>query len=220
MPFFARWYPKKTTLCWSLPSSLFGVLLAYYNQTVSIRKPGASPWPFAHRSIDSTTGKTQQIVNFLHQSCLSTSEHKGRRRRLMCPSRALTYLWGSLTMGWFLFCFIRKVEYVDWCPSLGLFLKGMHCWSDLFLAFPLCELQGNSSSWNMRNSVVRTKHAWCCLIPWAPGPSWGSLGVQWATGGKCIYQVRCGRAIPRLLHWCSHTGEELLVAIKSSELST
>lgn len=118
----------------SLPSGLFGVLLAYYNQMVSIRKPGASPRHAA--------GKIQQIVNFLHQSYLSTSEHKGRQRRLMCPSRALIYLWGSLTMDWFLFCFIRKIEYVDTCPSLGLFLKGMRCWSDLFLAFPLCELQG------------------------------------------------------------------------------
>lgn len=126
----------------SLPSGLFGVLLAYYNQMVSIRKPGASPRHAAQSGTDSTTGKIQQIVNFLHQSYLSTSEHKGRQWRLMCPSRALIYLWGSLTMDWFLFCFIRKIEYVDTCPSLGLFLKGMRCWSDLFLAFPLCELQG------------------------------------------------------------------------------
>lgn len=52
-----------------------------------------------------------------------------------------------------------------------------------------------------------------------PGEAWVCSEPPMAS--MCVYlPSECGRAIPRLLDWCSHTGEELLVAIKSYELST
>lgn len=115
--------------------------------------------------------KNTKKVNFLNQSCSSTSEHKGRQLWLMCPSINLSQRFTEDR----LLRFIRKMEYVDICPSLGLFLKGKHCWSDLFLAFSLLIYMESSSSWQVR-IVLRERSmldsASVSGIPGLPGKAW------------------------------------------------